>query len=66
MEKKIRDNAIGYTCEEDRQSIENLIASIRREDLVKMSANAAKLWKDVYSTYTEDYLNNKYVELITL
>ena len=64
MEKKIKDNAIGYTCEEDKQSIENLIASIKHEELEQMSANASRLWKEVYSTYTEDYLNTTYIKLI--
>lgn len=65
MEKKIRDNAIGYSCEEDKDSIVKLIESISRDDLKKMGENAAKLWTEEFSTFTEDYLNSTYIGLIS-
>lgn len=51
----------GYTIEESYDELVSLIESISKEEIMRKGANASKWWKGKYSTYTKDFLENKYL-----
>ena len=61
---KVEKDNIGYTIEESIDDLISLITNISRQEMDIKGENAKTLWNNKYSTYTHDFLENKYLPLI--
>lgn len=61
---KVEKENIGYTIEETMDDLIALMSNLDVNDMKKKGENAEKLWNYKYSTYTHDFLENKYLPLI--
>lgn len=61
---KVRKNNTGYDIEESKEDFLNWIDSLDKEDIRVKGENARKLWIEKYATYTHDFLNTEYMDLI--
>ncbi|MBQ8272611.1 MAG: glycosyltransferase [Tidjanibacter sp.] len=63
---KVEKDDIGYTIEESIDDLIALITNISQQEMDIKGENAKTLWDNKYSTYTHDFLENKYLPLINL
>lgn len=61
---KVDKMGFGYTIEEDYGKLVSLTLSLTKEDLEQKGKIAHDLWMNKYSTYTRDFLENKYLPLL--
>lgn len=61
---KVEKDNIGYTIEESINDLISLITNVSQKDMDIKGENATFLWNNKYSTYTHDFLENKYLPLI--
>lgn len=64
VEKKTMKNNTGFVSGESQEEIENTIRSISRDNVFKFGEHAHRLWKNEFSHYTDDWLNNEYKRII--
>lgn len=62
---KVEKLNIGYTIEETEEELIDLVDHIDTDDLKQKSQNCLMQWEKVYSSYTKDFLNQNYYQLIT-
>lgn len=61
---KVEKENIGYTIEETMEELVSLVSNMNKADMQARGRNAERLWDNKYSTYTHDFLENKYLPLI--
>lgn len=64
VEKKVLANKTGYVSEEGIGDIQDVLATITKENISEFGQNAQKLWADKFGTYTSDWLNKEYLKLM--
>ena len=60
--EKVKINNTGFVVNEDKLELENLLLALKSmpEVILQNGENAKKLWETEFSTYTIDFLQNKY------
>lgn len=62
---KVRENNIGYSIDENIESIEHLVKTISKDDVIQKSQNALNLWGK-YKSVTEQYLATTYSNIFNI
>lgn len=57
---KTKKYETGYVIKENYEDLDNLINSLKKDDMILKGSNAKKLWKEKYNSYVEDFLENTY------
>lgn len=65
MERKIKDNKIGYVIEEASEELTTLIDTLSYRDIQNKGETALSLWQTKFKDYTSSFFNEKYTDLIT-
>lgn len=65
VERKVNDLNIGYVSGETKEEIYNTIKDLNPEDMVEKGNIAHGLWQTKFSTYTENFMNNSYLGIIS-
>lgn len=63
VDKKVCDRFMGYVSGESEAEIAMVIKSIKKGELINKGNNAKECWINSYKNYTNDYLNNEYLNL---
>ena len=63
VDKKVNDRFMGYVSGESEEEIAMVIKSIKQDELIKKGNNAKECWINSYKNYTNDYLNNEYLNV---
>ena len=61
---KVEKLEIGFTIDESKEALQNLIENIDLEELRDKGMTSRKLWNNQYKNYTSDFLNVQYRMLI--
>ena len=64
VEKKVLSNKIGYVAGETEKEIVEAIKRIDKEDVKKKGRAARQLWESRYRSFTEDFMEKEYEEMI--
>ena len=62
--KKVEEENIGYTINETKESLNELIQSLKINDLLTKGNNAKNMWNNKYNDYTINFLNKEYLSLL--
>lgn len=63
IEKKVLDRSMGYVSGESEEEIAIVIKSIKREEMIIKGNSAKDCWMACYKNYTNNYLNNEYLNI---
>ena len=63
---KILNNKIGYVIDETVSELEELVTTLDREDMRNKGENARLMWINQFKSYTFDFLNNTYKNIISV
>lgn len=61
---KVEKFEIGFTIDESKEDLKNLIANVDLGELRKKGVTSRTLWNNQYKNYTSDFLKNQYQSLI--
>ena len=65
VEHKVLQNGIGYVSGESLGEIETVIKHIEKNDMKQKGAKANLLWREKFSTYTDNFMRTNYQAIIT-
>lgn len=65
MTEKIIKNNIGYVVSENYEDIELLLLSLNLKDVQTKGNIAKQMWDNTYNKYFENFMKNKYINLIS-
>ena len=65
VEQKVEKNGIGYVAGESLDEIETVIKHIEKNDMKQKGAKANLLWREKFSTYTDNFMRTNYQVIIT-
>ena len=65
VERKVNDLNIGYVSGETKEEIYNTIKDLNPEDMVEKGNIAHGLWQTLFSTYTENFMKDSYLGIIS-
>lgn len=63
--KKVEEENIGFTINETKEALDELIQSLKINDLLTKGNNAKKMWNNRYNDYTLKFLENEYYSLLS-
>lgn len=64
VEKKVKENNIGWAVEEDLEELRRLINDLRQEDIVEKGKNAQNLWNNTFKDYLRVFFEETYAKII--
>ncbi|MFA6572452.1 MAG: capsule biosynthesis protein CapK [Bacteroidota bacterium] len=64
ISNKILNQQIGYVINESLPELEELVLSLKKEEMSQKGENAGRLWDNHYRTYTSDFLNTTYQRIL--
>lgn len=64
VEKKVLSNKLGYVAGETEKEIVEAIKRIDKEDVKKKGRTARQLWESRYRSFSEDFMEKEYEEMI--
>lgn len=64
LEKKVKDNNIGWAVEEDIEELRSLINNLNRADIVSKGKNSSHLWNDIFKDYIRVFFMEIYSKII--
>ncbi len=62
--QKVKNNDIGFVSEEKEEDIMIVIQGMNKEEITRKGQKAHQLWDNEFSTYTQNFLNTKYREIV--
>lgn len=62
---KVEKMGFGYTCEESYEELSELVKTLTIDDVKRKGLVAKDLWTSLYSNYTSDFLENKYLSWLS-
>lgn len=65
LTEKIINNGIGYVVSENYEDIQLVLSSISLKDVRTKGNKAKEMWNKTYNKYFENFIKNKYVNLIS-
>lgn len=64
VEKKVKENNIGWAVEENIEDLRHLINDLRQEDIVEKGKNAQNLWNNTFKDYLRVFFEETYAKII--
>ena len=64
VEKKVKENNIGWAVEEDIEELRHLINDLRQEDIVEKGKNAQNLWNNTFKDCLRVFFEEAYAIII--
>lgn len=64
VEKKVNDNNIGWTVEEDIEGLRRLVNNLKKEEIKEKGKNALNLWNSTFKDYLQHFFDDTYAKII--